>query len=196
MNRKIKKEIHQLIKEAQVRGEPDIEIYNSLVEEYGYKKTIAEIILTTVKPKDKKKHHLYVGILSALTVVMLFFNLWVVITSPDLSFWDDYLSFWYVFWRIGVYVLSYIVFLNIICQKPITFYVFWMYSYSYLIFYFTLWFIICWNNIWSINLMYIGINLIFLFIAIFLFRYFQRKIFPNYRYRKLKTDENGNYVFS
>ena len=88
MKRKIKKEVRQLIREAQIRGETNKNIYNDLVKEYGDKKTIAELIVTTVNPKDKKKHYLYIGILLAFTAIVVLINLQIISNNPpDYYFW-------------------------------------------------------------------------------------------------------------
>ncbi|NLJ82720.1 MAG: hypothetical protein GX330_06305 [Bacteroidales bacterium] len=203
MNRKIKKEIHQFIKEAQVKGETDIDIYNSLVEKYGNKKTIAELIVKTVKPKDKKKHYLYIGILLVFTAIILLFNVWIIRRSPDLSFiyfWDS-LS---LGWSITNLIIPIVIFIFVIPFKenvrnrPITFYGYWMYIFSclmiYILFYTGI--IFPWTTVWGIYWISVGTDLFLIFFTFFLARYFQRKIFPNYRYRKLKTDNEGEYVFS
>ena len=44
--------------------------------------------------------------------------------------------------------------------------------------------------------LYVGIDLFLIFFTIFLARFFQRKIFSDYRYRKLKQDNEGEYIFS
>ncbi len=197
MKRKIKKEVRQLIKESLIKGETNKYIYNDLVKEYGDKKTIAELIVTTVKPKDKKKHYLYIGILLAFTAIVVLINLWIISKEPpDLYFWPNS---HYFLSEIFLPIFFYIVILfNNVCSRPITYYIFWMYSCSFLIIYFLFYQGILpnWSTEWGIYWLYMGIDLIFLFFAIFLARLFQRKIFPDYRYRKLKQDNEGKYVFS
>jgi len=193
MKRKTKKEIRQRIKEAQANGQTNKEIYDKLSEEYydEYDEAIARLILTTVKQKDKKKHRLYIGILLGLTAIVVLFNIWIVkesLLSPH-----PYFSFRSLSSQVGILTLLYLSSLFSVFQKPITSYIFWMCTCSYLIFCFLYLDVLeIQNTYW----LYIAINLISIPSIIFLSRFFQRKIFPDYRYRRLKEDENGEYVFS
>lgn len=196
IKRKIKKEIRQLIREAQIRGEVNKDIYNNLVKEYGGKKTIAELIVTTVKPKDKKKHYLYIRILLTFTAIMLLFNVWIIHRSPDFSFtyfWDP-LSFSRSISHLfsPLFLLIIMPFYENVRNRPVTFYGYWMYIIFCLMIYILFYTGILMEEYW----LYVGIDLMFLFFAIFLASLFQRKIFPDYRYIKLKKDNKGEYVFS
>ena len=204
MNRKTKKEVRQLIKEAQIKGQPNKEIYNKLIEKYEDEDAIARLIVTTIKPKDSKKHRLYIGILLGFTVVVVLFNVWIIMKAPSPFFWyRDYYPYLHLsfsrimgsLWsQIGQYILFYIIILyNSILNKTITPYIFWMCTCSYLVFYFLFLNIIA---MWTVYWFYIPIDLLSIFFIIFLARFFQRKIFPDYRYKRLKRDEEGKYVFS
>ena len=203
MDRKIKKEIRQLIKEAQANGQTNKEIYNRLTEEYEDEETIARFIATMLKPKDKKKHCLYNSILLGFTVIVVLFNLWVIKNSPFLPADVEFLrflcssSFMAMLWYVGgSYMLTYVIVLSLICKKRITSYVFLMYTCSYLIFCFLLDVFVTWTFKWGIYWLYLAIDILSIVFIIFLARFFQRKIFPDYRYRKLKEDEEGEYIFS
>jgi len=197
MKRKIKKEVRQLIREAQIRGETNKDIYNYLVKEYRDKKTIAELIVTTVKPKDKKKQHLYISIQLAFTAIILLFNVWLIHQSTDLSFiyfWDSlYLRSSITHLIIPIVVLIFVIpFKENVRNRPFTFYGYWMYIFSCLMIYILFYTGILMGKYW----LYVGIDLFLIFFTIFLARFFQRKIFPDYRYRKLKQDDEGEYIFS
>ena len=203
MNRKIKKEVRQLIKEAQINGQTSKEIYSKLVQEYDDEEIIARLIVTTVKPKDKKKHRLYNAILLGFTAIVVLFNVWIIRKGTNSFLWynqNDYLSnkaFFFLFWsQTGQFVFFYIIILfNSILRRTITSYIFWMYSCSYLVFHFLFLNIL---EMWTTYWMYIPIPIDILSIAfiIFLARFFQRKIFPDYRYLRLEQDEDGEYIFS
>jgi hypothetical protein len=198
MNKKTKKKIRQLIKEFRANDQTDKEIYNKLAGEYDDGESIARLIVTTVKPKDKKQHRLYIGILLGFTAIVLLFNIWIIRKAPfmylpDSSFWS-FMGKLYLF--IGTYVFGYAVILNIISKKQITYYIFWIYSASYLIFCFLLRIFVTLTFEWGIYWLYLAIDLISIFLIIFLALFFQSKIFPNYRYKRLKQDKNGKYIFS
>ena len=203
MNRKIKKEVRQLIKEAQINGQTNKEIYSKLVQEYDNEEFIARLIVTTIKPNDKKRHRLYNGILLGLTAIIVLFNVWIIRKSTDSWLWynqNDYLfnrSFSLFWFQIGQFVFFYILILfNNILRKTITSYIFWMYSCSYLIFYFLFLDVLPNLAVWGTYWLYAVIDLLSIAFIIFLARFFQRKIFPDYRYLRLKRDEDGEYIFS
>jgi hypothetical protein len=140
MNKKDKKKIRQRIKEIQVNGQTNKEIYNKLVKEYDDEKTIAELIVTTVKPENRKKHYLYIGILLGFTAIILFFNIWIYRKSTNPFTYMDFscISFRLIkdiIYYIGIYVLLYIMILTLVCKKQITSYIFLMITCSCLIFY-------------------------------------------------------------
>ena len=206
MNRKVKKEIRQRIKEAQANCQTNKAIYDKLSEEYEDEKDeiIARLIVTTLKPKDKKKHYVYTGILLGFTAVAALLNIWVIKQSPFPLIDVEFLRFMYeshgymsIVWHAGGnYVFFYAIVLSIICKRRITSYIFWMYTCSYLTFLFLLNVLVTWTIVWGIYWLYAAIDILFIISIIFLARFFQRKIFPDYRYRRLKKDENGGYVFS
>lgn len=204
MNRKTKKNIRQFIKDAQANGQSNKEIYDKLYEEYDEIETIARLIVTTVKPKDKKKHYLYLAVLFGFTAIVVLFNVWVIRQSPfpfiDIElyrFMYNSGSYMAMVWSAGgSYLLCYALVLNAICNKRITPYIFWMFTYSYLILYFLSDVFITCTFEWGIYLFYTAIDILSIISIIFLARFFQRKIFPDYRYRRLKEDEDGEYIFS
>ena len=179
MNRKIKKEVRQLIKKSQAEGQTNKEIYNKLTEEYEDEETLVRFIVTMLKPKDKKKHRLYNGILLGLTAIVVLFNIWIIWTTPE-PFVSCSLRSTMI--AIIITLCSYIAVLNAIYQKPTTSYIFWICSISYLIFGFLfLELLQIWDFKW---LLYTAINILSLVSIILLARFFQRKIFPDYRYRQ------------
>ena len=206
MKRKTKKEMRQRIKEAHADGQTNKEIYDKLSEAYydEYDEAIARLVVTTIRQKDKKKHHRYIGILIGFTAVIVLFNVWAIIKSP--SPFIDAEFFWFVWERSamtalwstgGWYVFYYAMLLITICQKRITSYIFWMYTSSILIFFLLLKVHLdYYSSSFGIHWLYQAIDLISIVFIIFLSRFFQRKIFPDYRYRRLKEDENGEYIFS
>jgi len=191
MNRKIKKEVRRLIKEEQINGKSSKEIYNHLVKEYrGEENAVAKLVVTALNPKYKKKHSLYIGILLGFTAIVALFNVWVNMNDPFEYFSDiwQYISTTsVVFAYAGLIALFYV--------KEVPIYTSLKLACPFLIIALFFPFVLAtWLTIGGIYWLYVAIDLLSILFIVFLAHFFQRKIFPDYRYGNFRYGA-GEYIF-
>ncbi len=199
MDRKTRKEIRQLVKTEQLKGKADKDIHADLVEKYGYRKTIAKIIVTTVKPEYKNKHRLYAGILLAFAFFIVLFNIWGIcygfLNGSEASYESE--SRYLITQFIQSILFLAMFFSIVLLKKDLTFYGISIYAYLFLIPFLLF---LSEAIIKCLGISYLGLEILYVDLIAMIFLsllawFFQRKIFPNYRYGNPKQDENGEYIF-
>ena len=197
MDRKTRKEIRQLVKTEQLKGKADKDIHADLVEKYGYRKTIAKIIVTTVKPEYKNKHRLYAGILLAFAILIVLFNVWRIwygfLNGSEAFYENSYLIRKFIF---SILFLA-MFFSTVLLKKDLTFYGISIYAYLFLIPFLLF---LSEAILKCLGISYLGLEILYVDLIAMIFLsllawFFQRKIFPNYRYGNPNQDENGEYIF-
>jgi len=176
-----KSEVEKLITEYRENGKTDQEIYDELAKEYEDKKGLAILIIGTVTTENKTKYRMFnytlLGLLAFMVIVkiLILFSLkadngkaYVLLLILIVPLFTIYFMYDIAKYRGPVY--RFCGFLTII------------------------------GYIQTINSHLTGtdlvINTLFAGIIAGLCFYLERKMFPSYKPRKLKTDSKGEYIMS
>ena len=187
MNKKSldQKTVRKLIKEGRNNGKTDQEIYNELSQKFYDKKTIALLISGTATNEKKKKYKNYNNILLGL---IGFFGLFKIFHAFNLI--EETEDIWFFLLASIIILLFAGYFMYGIAKYEGA-------TYRICGFFTILIFLQSsfWQHIWNLeNVIEILINVFVSVAIIFLSFYLDKKIFPNYSYRKMKKDNNGEYI--
>jgi hypothetical protein len=162
-------------------GKTDQEIYHELSQKFYDKKTIALLIAGTVTAEKKGKYKMYNNVLLVLIGVFVLFK--AVATFNSIEGTND-LWFFLVSTIVIFLLAGYIMYEIARYNGPI-------YRVCGL---FTI--LILLQSIMNTESVFEFLINVLIFTAIAcLSFYLDRKMFPNYRYKKLKKDSNGEYIF-
>lgn len=177
-----KKIVRRFIKESRNNGKTDQEIYDELKIKYTDKQSIALLITGTITKENKKKYKPY-------NIILLVFLGFIFISSMfskvDVSDSRLKILLFYPFITICIgWTIYEVAKYNAYAYKS-----FGVFALAYLISQ------IDFQILMTGNIFYLIDKTVFA-VIMFLSFYLGNKMFPNYGYKKLKKDADGDYVFA
>jgi hypothetical protein len=175
----------KLIKDGRNNGKTDQEIYNELSQKFYDKKTIALLISGIATTEKKKKYKIYNNILLGLIGFFVLFkvfhaynlieeteDIWfILLASIVILLFAGYFMYGIAKYEAATYRICGIFTILIFLQSSF------------------------WQHIWNFeNVVEILMNVFVAAAIVFFSFYLDKKIFPNYSYRKMKKDDNGEYI--
>ena len=173
----------KFIQESRDSGKTDQEIYNELSQQYYDKKSIALLIVGTATAEQKKKYKqlnlLLLGLIGIYVVLVVLYMFSKCEAPSDL---------WYIIPFSAVLLSAAGFFIYGIARNILHYY--------RMCAIFTILFSFQGGRVWNLaSVIETIVTLVFVIAIVFLSIYLSKKMFPNSKHRKLKRDENGEYIF-